>query len=87
VPHLRQLMLDELQRRNYSQSTARSFLAVGACNPEFPLSATIRDEGNLRSIWRELGLWLRRVEGAMLTDDAECSRFTFRMLERRAESA
>jgi len=26
VTHLRQLMLDELQRRNYSQSTARSYI-------------------------------------------------------------
>ena len=26
MTHLRQLMLDELQRRNYSQSTARSYI-------------------------------------------------------------
>jgi integrase/recombinase XerD len=26
VNHLRQLMLDELQRRNYSQSTARTYI-------------------------------------------------------------
>ncbi|MEA2263456.1 MAG: hypothetical protein QOJ51_6281, partial [Acidobacteriaceae bacterium] len=26
MTHLRQLMLDELQRRNYSQSTVRSYI-------------------------------------------------------------
>ena len=26
MTHLRQMMLDELQRRNYSQSTARSYI-------------------------------------------------------------
>jgi len=30
VTHLRQLMLDELQRRNYSQSTARCYLHAGS---------------------------------------------------------
>ncbi len=28
MTHLRQMMLDELQRRNYSQSTVRSYIHV-----------------------------------------------------------
>jgi integrase/recombinase XerD len=35
VTHLRQLMLDELQRRNYSDSTARGYLSAVAAFAQY----------------------------------------------------
>ena len=48
--HLRQMMLDELHRRNYSQSTVRSYIfamedfaILGATKPRFDLPQQGRD--------------------------------------------
>jgi len=47
VTHLRQLMLDELQRRNYSQSTVRSYIFAVE---DFASTFTVRRNGLARTI-------------------------------------